>query len=372
MNHAKYPSLLLAVTCLYALMSAHGRTSHHEDSAAAYHGSPNAIALPSGEPVSHELRELPGLYPHGGTLSFYYQGTALPLERAASFFEGGGVSLALVMPEDGPLHLAVYHAAGTEDGPWIYAALAGESRGGLHFQIDWASAGAFASISVNGHLLFANLPLDKQESAGHALFFGDSQDEVRFSEIQWVSRTSETVPTDSAPAQERYREVAQLKDYFVEDKGRLARSRGMIVRESDLFRSRLEKLPPEVRDLPVDKVVFVDNRSGDDSYSGRWPVPHAADGPKATLNAGMDAVPDGGALILMPGYGLYLEEFPAMRGKSVQLIIVGDNDVGTEEEVQRSLDLGLAREPALLSQKLQQARLLRLVPKDPAPSSREQ
>lgn len=67
------------------------------------------------------------------------------------------------------------------------------------------------------------------------------------------------------------------------------------------------------------KHLFVDNLSGDDSFSGRVSYPTGHDGPKRTLKAAMSAAPTGAVIYVLKGTGLYDEGSRGDVGKIVTI-----------------------------------------------------
>lgn len=81
----------------------------------------------------------------------------------------------------------------------------------------------------------------------------------------------------------------------------------------------------ESKETPINikdgKIIYVDIKTGNDAYSGRSLVIKDNHGPKKTLKAGLDTVPEGGTLIIEGG--IYHEDFD-VSGRKMKLQINGD------------------------------------------------
>ncbi len=72
------------------------------------------------------------------------------------------------------------------------------------------------------------------------------------------------------------------------------------------------------------KHLFVDNLSGDDSFSGRVSYPTGYDGPKRTLKAAMSAAPTGAVIYVLKGKGIYEEGSRGELGKELTIKVVDE------------------------------------------------
>lgn len=68
------------------------------------------------------------------------------------------------------------------------------------------------------------------------------------------------------------------------------------------------------------RIIYVDQALGNDSFAGKSPIRSLGDGPKKTIQSGMQAVGDGGILVLRSGY--YPESLD-VKGKNVRVRLEG-------------------------------------------------
>jgi len=66
-------------------------------------------------------------------------------------------------------------------------------------------------------------------------------------------------------------------------------------------------VPPPESGIALGRIIYVDQKQGNDSYSGRLDDVSVDDGPKKTIRAGLAAVPSGGVLVIAGGH--YAESF---------------------------------------------------------------
>jgi hypothetical protein len=82
----------------------------------------------------------------------------------------------------------------------------------------------------------------------------------------------------------------------------------------------LQSLPA----IKIGRIIFVDQRAGKDTHSGRVAVCTAGDGPKKTIRAGLESVEPGGHLIIKEGsYGENLD----IAGKDIHVEVDGYVDL---------------------------------------------
>lgn len=298
---------------------------------------PPDILLPAVDPALDQAlslteAELPEL-----ALSFLLEADAAPPESAEAFLQGLGIALALVEVPGGKA-LAAFDASQGTEGDWLYSATLVSGTESQSIAITFSPDGQSWSVMAGNDTPFTDLPRDLLTLSQPLTFYGNATSDVSITTLSGTYPAEEEDLEQESETEKRFKAAKHLKDFQLSDGGKMTRSGGTLVQARERFAAKMAELPEHIRNLPKEMIIFVDNENGDDRFDGHWPEKHGNRGPKESLAAAVEAVPDGGALILMPGLGLYMEQLQASEGKSFDIVPIGDIDLGQEEDVLVSLN----------------------------------
>lgn len=315
---------------------------------------PPDILLPAVDPALDQALSLTEADLPELALSFLLEADAVPPESAEAFLQGLGIALALVEVPGGKA-LAAFDASQGTEGDWLYSAKLKKGNANRPIAITFSPGGESWSVMAGNKTFFVDLPRDLLTLSQPLTFYGNATSDVSITTLSGTYPTEEGAIEQENKAEKRFKAAKHLKDFQLSDGGKMTRSGGRMAQVRAHFDKRMAELPEAVRDLPKEMIIFVDNEHGKDRYDGHWPEKHGNRGPKETIKAAIEAVPEGGVIILMPGLEVYVEDSLDFAGKQFSLIPIGDNNVGTEESLELAIQEQRVKRPAEFQQKYSRA-----------------
>ncbi len=326
---------LLILTTSVAVYASKNHTAPEQPAPhTAIHPSKQPLKLAANDPIAYAFTKVNGLRNASGFLRFKVTPVSRPAAQAQPFFQGSGMALAFT-EIDNRTYLSAYDASGT--GEWRYSELPHTDKNKIKLTLYYNRKQGHWAVWIGNQLALKDLGLSPlSESKKLLLFQGHEESPTHISHLSYAHKRPALLKALQPPNPiAHYRKAKTLQDYFLNDDSTLIRRHGELIRPSDAFRVKIAQLPSTLQQLPVDKVIFVDNRIGSDTLAGDWPMAHGKHGPKASLAEAFRCAPDGGAIVLLNGFGVYLEPLPPLAQKSLTLIPIGDNHIGSISEIER-------------------------------------
>lgn len=291
---------------------------------------PDGIELPAGVPVESYTVDASEWLNKGGTLSFAITPVYNSPVEAAAFLQGGEVALAFVR-ENGLTYLAAWSGDINESG-WIFASVPDYSFMTANISLKLNSESGVYKVIINQELIYEGTLSETSENTD-MLFFGEADYDVTISNINYDNTNFEEVASKPISLDTEFLGVKKLADVAFTSASKFIRDYGKLRQLSRVYSEAISELPVELVNYSLGSIIFLDNKVGDDSYTGKWPEVIGKHGPKATLKAAYEAAPENGIIVIFPGLGLYGESYYPYPDKAVNRVTVGDIVFATSDHL---------------------------------------